>query len=471
MKPHLKQYSLTPIASAIDSEIDSILSQFFTKPLSSQYWPRSMRQFLERVLKTIGDRSEVWDLFSRCADQPVNSEWIHRHCDLLSQKSPCYVSVQERKVLGAVLRTFRLHRRELQLTLLPLVTSPQTTESTSPIWPDDICDITDMYRAISGRSLRRDISSFYLHVLCSILNDGEWKLKFLGSMKQTSTENERPISIEVVPHQVANVREFLDTVSSELKGKCANFLPNDLAVVTPLLSMASMKINDEAFYTSGGIGKGGTLGGIFQQNAKLYGITCQHVRRVSIPEYDLLCEPSGGYSHHSPELDCMFFELKTSSLLDGSSLMDNESLGKGSAAATLTDNSLFPSLYNLLPLKTMKENDLLCEDNEEVYKMGKQTGLTIGRLSSMGTFFKDPFTGETYEDVVEVNWVRDQSRFAAHGDCGSLYCVRRGHWFVPIAIHRASGTSTSYGSKFSIALGLLPDDDISFVNPPNFEML
>ena len=254
MIPHPKLYSLTPIASPIDSEIDSILTQFFTEHLSSKYWPHCVREFLERVLKTIAGRSDVWDLFSSCAEEPVYLEWIDRYCVLLSQKqfSSDSFPVQTRNILGAVLRIFRLHRRELQLSLIPSVSLPQMAESSSPLWPEDICDITDTYRSISGRSLRRDISSFYLHILCSVLNNGEWKLTFLGAMKRSS-ENEKLISIEVVALQVSNFRHYLDQVSLEVQRTCANFLPNDLADVVPLLSIDSMKINEEAFYTSGGI--------------------------------------------------------------------------------------------------------------------------------------------------------------------------------------------------------------------------
>lgn len=90
-------------------------------------------------------------------------------------------------------------------------------------------------------------------MLCSVLNNGKWKLKFLGAMKRTGSENEKLISTEVVAPQVSNFQNYLDQVSLEVKRTCANFLPNDLADVVPLLSIDSMKINEEAFYTSGGI--------------------------------------------------------------------------------------------------------------------------------------------------------------------------------------------------------------------------
>jgi hypothetical protein len=128
------------------------------------------------------------------------------------------------------------------------------------------------------------------------------------------------------------------------------------------------------------------------------------------------------------------------------------------------------SVYNLLPMKFLTAGAARIQVGEDVFKMGKQTGLTIGKLSSLSVSFVEMATGEEYESVVEVEWVGDVSRFAAHGDCGSLYCVRRDSMFVPIAIHRASSHSTSFGSVFWEALDVLPEEDqaFCFVNPPSF---
>jgi hypothetical protein len=66
--------------------------------------------------------------------------------------------------------------------------------------------------------------------------------------------------------------------------------------------------------------------------------------------------------------------------------------------------------------------------------MGKQTGLTVGKLKSMSVFFRDPHTGESYAEAVEVGWVHDGCRFASQGDCGSLHSVRRDGVFGVVVV-------------------------------------
>ena len=76
----------------------------------------------------------------------------------------------------------------------------------------------------------------------------------------------------------------------------------------------------------------------------------------------------------------------------------------------------------------------------------------------------------TYSDHVEVAWdLTSQTRFAFHGDCGALYCVKRGAKYVPIAIHRISSETSSFGSNFIEALQFISaemdGEELSFVNP------
>jgi hypothetical protein len=101
-------------------------------------------------------------------------------------------------------------------------------------------------------------------------------------------------------------------------------------------------------------------------------------------------------------------------------------------------------LYNLLPLRRLADFQHIA--GEPVDKMGQATGLTIGTLGSMNTEYTCPTSQRVYKRVVEVQWVDD--RFAIYGDCGSLYCVKRGGFFIPICIHRVSGERKSYGSHF-----------------------
>jgi hypothetical protein len=103
-----------------------------------------------------------------------------------------------------------------------------------------------------------------------------------------------------------------------------------------------------------------------------------------------------------------------------------------------------------------------------VYKIGGSTGLTLGKLS----VFRKPAEivhGKTYALCTVVDWGGDAS-FAAPGDCGALYCVREGAFFVPLAIH----VNSDFGRKLSVGVDfarntelLLGDDGWGFSNPPS----
>lgn len=193
-------------------------------------------------------------------------------------------------------------------------------------------------------------------------------------------------------------------------------------------------------------------------------------------EFDDICERQGSvYNMRNEVIDCCFFEMKSTMSNDTEEGIDGEEKTEIDGAIEPSGH-LIPStqskisVYNLLPMKFLTANAARVQIGEDVFKMGKQTGLTIGKLASLSVSFQEMSTGEQYESVVEVEWVGDVSRFADHGDCGSLYCVRRDSMFVPIAIHRASSRVTSYGSNFWEALDVLPEGDQAFyfVNPPSF---
>jgi hypothetical protein len=99
-----------------------------------------------------------------------------------------------------------------------------------------------------------------------------------------------------------------------------------------------------------------------------------------------------------------------------------------------------------------------------VYKIGGATGLTIGKLSNYSTCFRCPHSPERYQNCIEAKW-DGECPFAFHGDCGALYCLKRDDAFIPIGIHRVSGVNFSYGSNFSVAMELLPFENIVFPNP------
>eukprot|EP00602_Paraphysomonas_sp_CaronLab_P005024 CAMPEP_0185031152 /NCGR_PEP_ID=MMETSP1103-20130426/18464_1 /TAXON_ID=36769 /ORGANISM="Paraphysomonas bandaiensis, Strain Caron Lab Isolate" /LENGTH=386 /DNA_ID=CAMNT_0027566577 /DNA_START=327 /DNA_END=1487 /DNA_ORIENTATION=+ len=364
-------------------------------------------------------------------------------------------------------------------------------------WPSDIDDIADIFQSLSKRTLRRDIAAFFFNTLKSIVTV-EWKLNFLGSSIDLSSETQKPFEIEVEASEVANVEQHLKVISTELACWCQGLLPIDMTDVKPLKGQGSTALSEEAFYTSGGIWKEGALGCVLMSGNKTYGLTCHHVHSSSSllgksqnwTEFNDICASEGNvFSLKNPSMDCSFFEIN-SALSNAEFLIDisEKSVDSTDDRSTETievDNAMKPStsplvslrlnnicIYNLLPLKFLTADALRVQVGEDVFKMGKQTGLTIGKLRAMSVFFQDVSTGEQYHDAVEVEWVGAESRFAAHGDCGSLYCVRRGDMFVPIAIHRASSSScASYGSNFWEALDVLPDEGNSalcFLNPRSF---
>ncbi len=118
--------------------------------------------------------------------------------------------------------------------------------------------------------------------------------------------------------------------------------------------------------------------------------------------------------------------------------------------------------YNMVPFE---QRDFDAIIGENVYKMGGSTGLTVGTLSRMSCDFECPTDRRVYRNCVQVRW-SEGFRFAFHGDCGSIYCVRRGDAFVPIGIHRISGEGCSYGCQFNDAFEFLDVPDIRFSNPP-----
>ena len=91
------------------------------------------------------------------------------------------------------------------------------------------------------------------------------------------------------------------------------------------------------------------------------------------------------------------------------------------------------SVFNLMPLQYIgTKDDVDLQLGEPVYKIGRSIGLTIGKLGSVEYTFRS-------------HGSQRYGRFAFSMDCGSLYCVKRGPMFVPIAIHRISDTNISYG--------------------------
>ena len=105
----------------------------------------------------------------------------------------------------------------------------------------------------------------------------------------------------------------------------------------------------------------------------------------------------------------------------------------------------------------MSTEEINCEYGEEVYKVGRSTGLTIGKLADLQA------SNAHVNNHIHVHWVSKETRFACDGDCGSLCYVKRGSWFVPIAIHRYSfHNEESFGCSFTQALESFPENVETF---------
>lgn len=190
---------------------------------------------------------------------------------------------------------------------------------------------------------------------------------------------------------------------------------------------------------------------------KYIGITSGHVDRPQMVEFDSICgcgtdSVSGRYV--DDRVDVSFF--------------------------TFADFENHAScLFNLLPMNfALNRADVLPIVGEPVYKVARSTGLTIGTLGSLQITLRSGYSCYTSHVQViwnnELNWnnevnLRDQKcRFAFSMDCGSLYCVKRGDMFYPIAVHRISGEGVSYGCSFTLAVDYFEGypETLNFVNPP-----
>jgi hypothetical protein len=140
----------------------------------------------------------------------------------------------------------------------------------------------------------------------------------------------------------------------------------------------------------------------------------------------------------------------------------------------IIDVAFFPlkggdvNCFNLFPMRymgSMNAVDLII--GEPVYKIGRSTGLTVGSLGSIQSSLR--ISGGRYDDHVQVLWNKDNCRFAFSMDCGSLYCVKRGPMYIPIAIHRISDANySSYGCSFWKAMEYFPEEDNDVLETAGF---
>jgi hypothetical protein len=255
-----------------------------------------------------------------------------------------------------------------------------------------------------------------------------------------------PIVIEVESSHTASVELFILSVSEELiLGHYENLLPFDLITVVSNENIVSeTTVREDHFNSNGSPWKEGTLGGIISCGGDLYGITAGHVDKTTDAPFDESAEAV--INIVDPFIDVSFFKF----------------IGHDADTAT-----------NVLPLTLAP--DVVLEVGEVVFKHGKSTGLQTGILVSEAVDFLCPVSRKRFLNHVKVRWNADGSRFGFHGDCGSLYCVKRGAMYVPIAIHRLSADEIggdgkfSYGCRFSDAMDYFTpgeENEVMFRNPP-----
>ena len=255
-----------------------------------------------------------------------------------------------------------------------------------------------------------------------------------------------PILIEVTEDYVMKISDRLAAVSDNLSrlNNCENLLPLDLVEIKEVPIRNAVYSSEEGFCTSGSPWKEGTVGGILRYGEKTMGITSGHVHRRAVAESDSLRNDPDPASIRftDSKVDVAFFTF----------------------SYELSDEKR----SHLLPMQYMGDKSQVnLQIGEKVYKVGRSTGLTVGRLGSIESTFR--CNGSRYEDHIQVLWNDDSCPFALPMDCGSLYCVQRGPMYVPIGIHRISDNNVSYGCSIWKAMEYFPEDadvdhGLNFVN-------
>jgi hypothetical protein len=148
---------LTPIPSATALEIDAILAKYFASVdrLSQQYWPRSLRNFLSRVVSAI---LQDKDLFGSCVTKSVLEDL---HKDLALPNSH-FIKVRDRKTVFSILCHVKLCQK------LKLPREKESLSSTIS-WPTDLEDRAELFESQATLSLRKDIRMVSLGFACENL--------------------------------------------------------------------------------------------------------------------------------------------------------------------------------------------------------------------------------------------------------------------------------------------------------------
>lgn len=435
-----------PVRFGLDGEIDLAIDMFSRKEMqkSKVYWPKAFRQLLVSILKAFLSQSKDLDELSTNAYK-VGEDELAKMISELELSTSTYIKVIHRRWCSHVLYYMASYRKKLGIPNR----TPRVTVSLDVDWPVDIEDKMDLSSSLVTLSLREDVRCFLWRTLDAIIP----KNKFCALKYDATTdasEAKEPIVIEVTDEYLDKVKDFIDSYSEKARRdrRNENYLPADLVKIVGIGDKNAIVVVEEGFQTTGSPWKKGTIGGVMRCGDSLYGIGSGHVHKGRDKKYDDLVDSSSN----------------TIDWIDGDPMVDVS----------------FPKFidkdpekhFNLLPLKfvpSLQEAHLSL--GEDVYKIGRSTGLTVGTLNSYSIDYRADNASQisVFQGHVKVDWKNDGCRFAFSQDCGSLYCVKRGCFYVPIGIHRISGENSSYGCQFWNAMNCFEvedDGDLEFVNAP-----
>lgn len=434
--------NLSIIKFGIDAEIDKALSLYCKNELrlSKVYWPKAFRSLSTYILEFLLKKPDIWSEI-RTQSYDFDGKQLQRLIDELKFPTSPYITVLQRRLIYHVLMEVSLYRRKFGLSVrLPKFCSE------SMDWPCDLEDKDDLSSSMTHMSLRDDVRKFIWKILDEVIPAERYcNMHYFGAVKWSGKS--LPIVIEVTVDYLEKVSDRITTVSDHLRSlKYENLLPVDLVEVRGVPVRNAVVSNEEGFYTPGSPWKYRTVGGILKYGRKIMGITSGHVHHERIEDFDSLCNDPAECSSNrfiDSTVDVAFF--------------------------TFANEQSDDRLFNLLPMKYIGAmSDVNLQIGENVYKIGRSTGLTVGKLGSIESTFRSG--GFRYEDHVQVLWNDDSCRFAFSMDCGSIYCVKRGPMYVPIGIHRISDTLVSYGCSIWKAMECFPEEDgendLNFVNHP-----
>lgn len=103
---------------------------------------------------------------------------------------------------------------------------------------------------------------------------------------------------------------------------------------------------------------------------------------------------------------------------------------------------------------TPDSGDLLSRD-KIVYKIGRTTGFTTGKVSAVALDNVPVITNEGYEvlfdDVIEINWLSNRQPFSKPGDSGSIVFIEEKGKLLAVGLHFAGGIRKIEGKEIGIS--------------------